>query len=951
MIEYLSDFTLLFSKPIHLHKQIDEEHLRIVATSLRRLYIFDARDVNYIGNSEYVRWNTTEKTVYYDNLFRFLYRGTNYIMYPYAIQKSPEEIKNDSVKDIYEYNCFVDGSYAKANVIVTLTKTDNESYAFSFYINNTIVQNIVSGKREPKTSMVYEIACNHVRNEIVGGMSKKMKALMSNAPSTVDNIDDGLLDTLKEDIHLYEYQKQDVAWMHNMQKRIDDNTNVIIHKFPLVAKVLESVDGGNVVVCNNTLLPGTFLNNDGNILGSSPIRFHGGNLVSEVGLGKTLVSLCHIFNQHKAKSSFYDGFVENGNNCCYVYKRGTKKGESCKHPMRDGSSFCKSHSNTPFIDKLPLLYKNMENFHLSDFVKDGRIMTNASLVVCPNQLCEQWIQEARSKFTKNYRTLLVVTRAQLENLTLGDILFADLVVISYQLLTNEAYIKTHTKFNIWNSNKFIQLPPQTALSSKNLTCLRLFQWNSLFLDEAHEIQNMTKGESIHKVIKSLQCGSIWNVTGTPFANGVDSLLQLLTYNTNVDYTTPVSTSRMTSWELLSNGIGGNLIEAVAQLYRRNTKKSVESQLENNLIDDCIHELDFTPEERNIYDGYLQGALNKYADFLIQVCCHCDLFRPTKDVVKDCKSLEEIQEKLFAYNTTSLEAKLIELQEAQDRICELESNVCDEEESSLRQIAGAKRHRDHVQSQCDSIRRTQEYLKKAVEKLENESSCPICLEVIQSKTITTCGHVFCKECLNATHHASKAMGAKFKCPSCNTLLNDVYELKSKQVSDKESGKMDISRLVKETKSTKIGNLVHFLTSSINKDDKVIIFSQWDEILHKVGDILKQYGIRIVYCNGSIYQRKNAIDLFSKSPDVNIILLSSRNAASGINLTEANKIVFLEPVYGTEKYRKDIETQAIGRADRIGQTRPIEVHRFIIKDTIEEDIINGNIDETKLRIMTF
>jgi SWI/SNF-related matrix-associated actin-dependent regulator of chromatin subfamily A3 len=64
----------------------------------------------------------------------------------------------------------------------------------------------------------------------------------------------------------------------------------------------------------------------------------------------------------------------------------------------------------------------------------------------------------------------------------------------------------------------------------------------------------------------------------------------------------------------------------------------------------------------------------------------------------------------------------------------------------------------------------------------------------------------------------------------------------------------------------------------------------------------------------------------------------HAASGINLTVANKIILLEPVYGTPEYRKDIETQAIGRADRIGQKRPIDVYRFIVRDTIEHETVS-------------
>jgi SNF2 family DNA or RNA helicase len=59
--------------------------------------------------------------------------------------------------------------------------------------------------------------------------------------------------------------------------------------------------------------------------------------------------------------------------------------------------------------------------------------------------------------------------------------------------------------------------------------------------------------------------------------------------------------------------------------------------------------------------------------------------------------------------------------------------------------------------------------------------------------------------------------------------------------------------------------------------------------------------------------------------------------------ANKIILLEPIYGNKEYRTNIENQAIGRSDRIGQNKPIDVYKFIIKDTIEEDILNNNIKE--------
>jgi SNF2 family DNA or RNA helicase len=120
-----------------------------------------------------------------------------------------------------------------------------------------------------------------------------------------------------------------------------------------------------------------------------------------------------------------------------------------------------------------------------------------------------------------------------------------------------------------------------------------------------------------------------------------------------------------------------------------------------------------------------------------------------------------------------------------------------------------------------------------------------------------------------------------------------------------------------------------------------------MLKKIGSMLTAQKINIVFCNGTVYQKKRAISSFCKDNTINIILLSSRNAASGINLTEANKIILLEPIYGSKEYRYNIESQAVGRADRLGQKRPIDIHRFIIQNTVEEDILNNCVDDAKLK----
>ena len=68
-----------------------------------------------------------------------------------------------------------------------------------------------------------------------------------------------------------------------------------------------------------------------------------------------------------------------------------------------------------------------------------------------------------------------------------------------------------------------------------------------------------------------------------------------------------------------------------------------------------------------------------------------------------------------------------------------------------------------------------------------------------------------------------------------------------VTDENALIPDLEKIIERVRSTKIGNIIYYLKNSIEKDDKVILFSQWDEMLHKVGDLLKDTGINIVYCN--------------------------------------------------------------------------------------------------------
>jgi DNA repair protein RAD5 len=189
-------------------------------------------------------------------------------------------------------------------------------------------------------------------------------------------------------------------------------------------------------------------------------------------------------------------------------------------------------------------------------------------------------------------------------------------------------------------------------------------------------------------------------------------------------------------------------------------------------------------------------------------------------------------------------------------------------------------------------------------------------------------VFCYDCITL------AFSSNTKCPYCTTNLKktdiSIIAYKDKMLQQKDDqNKINVY-------GTKIGNLIEYLK---NKSNNVVIFSQWDELLAMVSKILFECNIKNIICKGNAYQRENQLNEFENG-DAKIIMLSTDNNASGTNLTKANEVILLDPVYGDKQHRIDIENQAIGRINRIGQTSNMTVTRFVIKNTIEEQIYLSN-----------
>ena len=119
------------------------------------------------------------------------------------------------------------------------------------------------------------------------------------------------------------------------------------------------------------------------------------------------------------------------------------------------------------------------------------------------------------------------------------------------------------------------------------------------------------------------------------------------------------------------------------------------------------------------------------------------------------------------------------------------------------------------------------------------------------------------------------------------------------------------------------------------EKTIVFSQFTSLLDllEIPIMRKGWGYRRYDGSMKPAQRNEAVLDFSDNPDCKIMLVSLKAGNSGLNLVAASQVIILDPFWNPY-----IEDQAIDRAHRIGQMRPVVIHRILVENTVEDRILS-------------
>lgn len=185
---------------------------------------------------------------------------------------------------------------------------------------------------------------------------------------------------------------------------------------------------------------------------------------------------------------------------------------------------------------------------------------------------------------------------------------------------------------------------------------------------------------------------------------------------------------------------------------------------------------------------------------------------------------------------------------------------------------------------------------------------------------------------------QAVAEKGLAQSQITLLDAL--LKLRQVCcDPGLVKIDAAKQVKH--SAKLELLMDLLNELLEGQHRVIIFSQFAQMLKRIETELNKNNIAYSLLTGQTRKREEVINRF-KDGDVPIFLISLKAGGVGLNLTEADTVIHYDPWWNPA-----VENQATDRAYRIGQNKEVFVYKLVVANTIEQKILQMQANKQALQ----
>jgi SWI/SNF-related matrix-associated actin-dependent regulator of chromatin subfamily A3 len=516
-----------------------------------------------------------------------------------------------------------------------------------------------------------------------------------------------------------------------------------------------------------------------------------------------------------------------------------------------------------------------------------------TLIICPLSVMSGWAMQFEEHVTAGALRVLVY-HGQDRDRRVTQISQYDVVLSTYGTLVSE-------------------------FGSRN--GLNAVKWLRVVADEAHLIKNPSSTTS--SVVRKLSAERRWGLTGTPIQNSLRDLHGLVSY-LKVDPLGDTTLFRRAIERPVLNGEEGavkTLQSLVGSLALRRTKQT----------------------QRN---GAPLVTLPPKEVFIIPV--ELDTAARSKYDRWESSGRAIVARHLSAGTLMSNYTAILEVILRLRQICCDASLVPSDEPSFASSLtAAAPSAASRLTAQV-----TQHLICLLREGLDNE--CPVCLCDISHPCITLCSHIFCKRCIDTVISKDKA-----NCPLCRRSIShsELVELPPEPVEDAAVGGNEGVIWSKSSAVSPCGAKIAALLGTINaalarnSAEKHVVFSQFTGMLDLVGSAFQHSGITFCRLDGKTpaAKRNSMLRAFADGSDVTgprVFLVSLKAGGVGLNLTASSHAHLLDPYWNPA-----VEEQAADRVHRLGQIRPVRIYRYVVKQSIEERMLEMQEEKRKLMKVAF
>uniref|UniRef100_A0A4W5KTU1 Helicase like transcription factor n=1 Tax=Hucho hucho TaxID=62062 RepID=A0A4W5KTU1_9TELE len=215
---------------------------------------------------------------------------------------------------------------------------------------------------------------------------------------------------------------------------------------------------------------------------------------------------------------------------------------------------------------------------------------------------------------------------------------------------------------------------------------------------------------------------------------------------------------------------------------------------------------------------------------------------------------------------------------------------------------------------------------------SDEECAVCLDSVRLPVITHCAHVYCRPCIAEVIRSEQEQA---RCPLCRGQIkaSELVEFPLEEEEEEESNLLENWR-----SSSKVEALMSSLLRLRSEDDSIrsLVVSQFTRFLTILEIPLREEGFKFVRLDGTMSQKRRAQVIQEFQGDAPgcplIMLLSLKAGGVGINLSAASRVFLMDPAWNPAA-----EDQCVDRCHRLGQKRDVVITKFIVKGSVEENMV--------------